>query len=276
MGESGEIMEIPRNSNDVLAKHMTGAFPEDSLRVFGIPDVRVVRALSTELDMVEIRQEFTDIVLELDDGKILHLEHQSTKEATLYRFLGYDAQLARVFKRPIRTVVLYTEDIADGPLELDAGSIQYTVENVYLARFDGERTLEIVERHLTEDSWTDEDRVRLAFALNMRYERMTRGEAFERVLALTTRLPDKTEQDYIAALILGLSGRNLTTKQEERLMEVLRMTHVVQEIEQKAREEGEVKGRTEVAKAMLARGMDIAVVSEVTGLSLEEVQSLAH
>ena len=60
-------------------------------------------------------------------------------------------------------------------------------------------------------------------------------------------------------------------------MEVLRRTHVVQEIEQKAREEGEVKGRTEVAKAMLARGMDIAVVSEVTGLSLEEVQSLlAH
>ena len=205
------------------------------------------------------------------------MEHQSTKEVTLYRFLGYDAQLARVFQRPIRTVVLYTEDITDGPLELDAGSIQYTVENVYLARFDGERTLEIVERHLAEGSWTDEDRVRLAFALNMHYERMTRDEAFERVLTLTTTIQDKVEQDYIAALILGLSGRNLTTMQEERLMEVLRMTHVVQEIEQKAREEGEVKGRTEVAKAMLARGMDIAVVSGVTGLSLEEVQSLiAH
>ena len=46
--------------------------------------------------------------------------------------------------------------------------------------------------------------VRLAFALNMHYERMTRGEAFERVLALTTRLPNRTEQDYIVALILGL------------------------------------------------------------------------
>ena len=252
---------------------MTGAFPRDSLRVFGIPDVRVVRALPTELDIVEIRQEFTDIVLELDDGQILHLEHQSTKEATLYRFLGYDAQLARVFQRPIRTVILYTEDIADGPLELDAGSIQYKVDNVYLARFDGERTLGIVERHLTEGSWTDEDRVRLAFALNMHYEGITRGEAFERVLALTTRLPNRVEQDYIAALILGLSGRNLTTRQEERLMEVLRMTHVVQEIEQKAREEG----RMETAKAMLAKGMDAALVSEVTGLSLEEVQRLlAH
>jgi len=55
------------------------------------------------------------------------------------------------------------------------------------------------------------------------------------------------------------------------------MTHVVQEIEQKAREEGEVKGRTEVAKAMLADGVDIARVARYTGLSLEEVQSLlAH
>ena len=270
MGESGEIMEIPRNSKDVLAKHMTGAFPKDSLRVFGIPDVRVVRALSTELDVVEIRQEFTDIVLELDDGRILHLEHQSTKETALYRFLGYDAQLARIFKRPIRTVVLYTEDVTDGPLELDAGSIQYTVENVYLARFDGEHMPEIVERHLTEGSWTDEDRVRLAFALNMHYERITRDEAFEWVLVLTTRIPDKAEQDYIAALILGLSGRNLTTKQEERLMEVLRMTHVVQEIEQKAREEG----RIDVAKAMLADGMDLERIARLTRLSIEELERL--
>ena len=89
--------------------------------------------------MVVIRQEFASTVLELDDGRILHLEHQSTKEATLHRFLGYDAQLARVFQRPIRTVILYTEDVVDGPLDLDAGSIQYKVDNVDLARFDGER-----------------------------------------------------------------------------------------------------------------------------------------
>ncbi|MHB1681227.1 MAG: Rpn family recombination-promoting nuclease/putative transposase [Bacilli bacterium] len=48
-----------------------------------------------------------------------------------------------------------------------------------------------------------------------------------------------------------------------------------------AREEGMEKGREEarreVARVMLARGMDVALVSEVTGLSLEEVQGLlAH
>ena len=48
-----------------------------------------------------------------------------------------------------------------------------------------------------------------------------------------------------------------------------------------AMEQGETKGETKkalaVARAMLAKGMDVALVSEVTGLSVEEVQSLlAH
>lgn len=70
-------MKIPRNSVDVLSKHLTDACPGDVLEVIGIHDVNVIRALPTELEKVEIRQEFTDIVLELDNGCLLYLEFQN-------------------------------------------------------------------------------------------------------------------------------------------------------------------------------------------------------
>ena len=71
----------------------------------------------------------------------------------------------------------------------------------------------------------------------------------------------------------------------EQLKGIMRKIPLIQEIMEGSYEEGlrkgEVEGwkdvRTEVARVMLARGMDIALVSEVTGLSSEEVQSLlAH
>ena len=44
-----------------------------------------------------------------------------------------------------------------------------------------------------------------------------------------------------------------------------------------AEDKGRMEGRMETARAMLAEGMDVALVSKVTGLSLEEVQRLlAH
>ena len=38
--------------------------------------------------------------------------------------------------------------------------------------------------------------------------------------------------------------------------------------------DGEAKGKAEIAKAMLAEGLDVSVVSKCTGLTHEEIQSL--
>ncbi len=46
------------------------------------------------------------------------------------------------------------------------------------------------------------------------------------------------------------------------------------EAEDKGRVEGRMEGRMETARTMLAKDMDIALVSDVTGLSLEEVERL--
>lgn len=263
-------MNMPRNVKDILSKHLLGAFPEDGLEVLGISDVHVVRTLATELDVVEIRQEFTDIVLELDDNTVFHVEFQTTREPELYRFLMYDVQLAMKFGRNVRTVILYIGDIHDAPEQLDIGTVKYSVENVYLMNFDGDAALDTVERHIMTGEWTEQDRIRLAFALHMRYSRQTRKEAFEKILEITKQIPDKYEQNYTASLILGLSGRSLTEAEQIRLKEELKMTDLIKEIADESR----LEAVREVAQRLLALGDNVEKVAKVTGLPQAEVEEI--
>lgn len=276
-------MKIPRNSMDIISKHLVGALPEESLRVLGVQGVNIVRAMPTELDAVDIRQEFTDVVFELSDGDLFHMEFQTTKETTLHRFLMYDAQLSAKFSRKIRTVVLYTREIETAADHLDIGTAYYQVENVFLSRFDGDAVLSKLQQHVAEKHWTLEDRIFLAFALYMRFKHISKETAFEKVLDITRNIEDRREQDYIVALLLGLHAKRLSESELERLKEVLKMTDIVRDIIKEVEEEtmkkgiqqgiqqGQHKQAVQTAKRMLSKGFSEEEIVELTGLSKQEV-----
>ena len=90
------------------------------------------------------------------------------------------------------------------------------MKNIFLSSFDGDHVLDAVQRHLSESAWEVEDRVRLAFAFQMQFTSMTKGEAFERILRITLQISDKGEQDYVTALILGINGKQLSKAQKKR------------------------------------------------------------
>ena len=286
------MIRLPRQSKDILLKHLAGAFPDDALAVLGLDGIHVERVLPTELPIIEVRQGFTDVVLELHDHHILHLEFQSKSEATLDRFLVYDAYLYVKWHRPIRTIVLYTGRYQPRSTTIDAGTLSYQVERIYLRKMDDDAILETVEQHLETGQWDGHDRIRLAFALHMHCCQINRNQTFTKVLTLTQRIPNDQEKNYVTALILGLSGSPLTPKQSEQLKEVLRMTEVLREIEREAEQRGEQRGREEgraeglqeglrmkalaVAQELLALGLSVDMVVQATKLSREEVEALAR
>ncbi len=281
-------MHKPRHAQDIVLKHLIHALPHDALAALGIEGVHVVQALPTEFDEVDIKQSFADVVFEVDDGRMVHLEFQSTKEPNLHRFLRYDSLLHEKYIQPIRTIVLYTSGVKDAPEQLDAGTLQYHVENVFLHHFDGDHLLDEIENHIQHDDWTDQDRIRLAFALHMRYERMTQEEAFERVMRLVQTIPDPSEQNFTTTVILAISGRMMTKEQEDRLKEALKMTNIVREIEQEAKEEGRKEGleqgleqgheeeKREIARMLLKLGDSVEKISKATGLSAETIEQLKN
>lgn len=273
---------IPRISKDILAKHLANALSGDALEVLGLSGINVVQAMPIVPDPVDIQQEFTGFVFELNDGTVFHIELQSKQEPALYRFYLYDVQLAIEYDRKIRTIILYVGGVHNAPENLDIGTGRYHIENVYLNQLNGDTALDTVLRHLETGDWAEQDRIRLAFALHMRFERRTKEEAFDQILTFTTLIPDRYEQNYVTALILGLAGQSITKEQRNHLLEVLKMTDVLREFEQETLEkgrkeglqEGIQKGLMDVAKRMLSKGSSVADVKEMTGLSESEVEAI--
>lgn len=86
---------MPRDEKDTIMKALTGALSKDSLKVLGISGVRVAKALPTELDTLK---QHVDMLWQMDDGRLFHLEFQTNGESSLHRFLMYDARLAEQYQ----------------------------------------------------------------------------------------------------------------------------------------------------------------------------------
>ncbi len=52
------------------------------------------------------------------------------------------------------------------------------------------------------------------------------------------------------------------------------LTELADRIRKKAKEEGREEGKIDDAKKMKQKGMDVALISEITGLSVEEIEKL--
>ena len=89
---------------------------------------------------------------------------------------------------------------------------------------------------------------------------------------------DREEQNYIAALILGCSGRQLSREQTAQVLEVLEMTELMRIVEQKVTKKGWQEGQLEAnqatARRLLALGIDVPIVADATGLTEDAIRRL--
>ena len=255
---------------DTLLKALTKSLSGGALKAVGVYEVELAEALPTELPANTLR---IDMAWRMQDNRLFHLEFQSTRESELYRFLEYDVRLARYHKTKIRTVVLYHAAVTRAPEELDIGTAQYRVENVYLADLDGDAALDEVTRHLRAGNWHPEDRLRLALAMSM--DVRNHEKAFERVLSLVPKVPDEAERNLVVAALLALGEKGLSEIEQARLRKELRqVSKIAQDLYEEGREEGEAKKAVAVARAMLADGMDVERIARLTGLPVEELEQL--
>jgi len=263
----------PHNSKDLLLKHLAQSLSGRALEWMGIDDVHIVSALPTEQPVLDMHGQFMDSAFLTDTGVLLHLEYQSSREPDLYRFLKYDAVLSETYKKPVRTVVLYTDGL-EAPDRLDAGYLRYRVDNVFLRARDGQATLERIELQMRAGKWTIEDRLDLAFLPYMRHPEWSHRDVVEKTAAIAQAIPDDDERNLAAALILLMSAKNLSEEAVLRLKEALMMTDVVKVIARDEYEKGKIEGKIEVARSMLARGLDERTIAEVTGLTKEQIEKL--
>jgi len=231
--------------------------------------------LPTVLRVAEVKEERVDFLFRLADESLLHLEFQTTSRVEdLYRFAGYDLKLAERYRNTIRTAVIYSGRVKEGPEGLEHGSLVYRVTNVYLNRMDGEKEYEYIKGKVERgEELSGPEMVRLVFLPLMRH-RQREGEVALEAAKLAKELRDE-RQNFVLAAIVGLSDKYMDEGDKRRLLEVIKMTQIERWIREEGRIEGRIEGEREkalsTARAALKKGFSPEDVAEITGLSLEEV-----
>ncbi|MBQ6779034.1 MAG: Rpn family recombination-promoting nuclease/putative transposase [Acidaminococcaceae bacterium] len=114
------------------------------------------------------------------------------------------------------------------------------------------------------------------------------GDLTENIF-LNVKAADKTDDEELAAFLRYVNGQRATTsftrqldKEATRIknnddwrLKAMTLDMEITDMKKREREKGKQEGKIEIAKAMLAEGMEISKVARLTKLSVKEVTALA-
>lgn len=145
-------------------------------------------------------------------------------------------------------MVVYGRGILRAPSTLDCGFYPFKVHNVFMAKRDGEAVLAGIRERLDRGEVLDEAaRIELMLLPLMSVKRPL-VDVVEDVTRLAGLLP-KAEREEIIGTVIGLAYATIKATEAARLLEVLRMSNVIEdfvvELLLRGRREGREEGREE-------------------------------
>lgn len=222
---------ISREAKDLVQKMIADVFQSSLTEWYGLSDMRIIATRPSAVPLISVQEHLLDRVFELADHSLLHLEFQSTREHTLYRFYRCAVVLTLQYQQPIRTVVVYLVPMRDAPTRLDLGSVDYSVQNISIADKDGHAIWERL-RTLPPDGWSEGDVLDLAF---FPFMEDPRPQAERAMLAarLAGTIPGGMGR-LASAFIVGLTSSLVEPDVLKSLKEVIRMNDLITELEREA------------------------------------------
>jgi len=274
---------IAHNYQDIIFKKMAELFKDETLEYYGLNLPKIVSVKPTELPTIKVSNQNMDFVFELEDNSLLHLEFQTThKKADLLRFLQYDLALYAKEKRKINTAVIYSGKYKKAKKGLEIGSINYTVQQVFMIKYDGvKRYQEIKEKIEKSEELTDKDLMDIVFLALMKNEK-EEEEVVEEAIKLATKIADEDKKDVVIGAVLAIADKYVREQYISKLKEVIRMTRIgaslFEEGIEKGKEEGELEGKKELVLEILnqrfGKEFDKELEEKIKKASEEEINKI--
>ncbi|WP_018085688.1 hypothetical protein [Desulfurispora thermophila] len=182
-------------------------------------------------------------------------------------------------------MVVYAGEISRAADTLLKGTVDYRVHNAYLHGYDGDAIYQRLQQKAEKgDPFTRQEMLELIF-LPLMKSSADRSEMAIKAAELA-KANETPETPFLLGAIIAISDKFMEEDARRKLLEVLKMTKIEQWIREEARAEGwmlgkqeglaqgELKKARESALAALRKGLDPQLVSEITGLPLEDVLEL--
>ncbi len=247
---------ISRAAKDLVQKMIADVFQSSLTEWYGLSDMRIIGTRPSAVPLISVQEHLLDRVFVLADHSLLHLEFQSTRERTLYRFYRYAVALTLQYQTPVRTVVIYLVPAGDAPTRLELGSVDYTVQNISIAEKDGTATWARL-RTLAPEDWAEGDIMDLAFFPFMKDAR-TQAERAILAAKLASTIPGGMGR-LASALIVGLTSSLVEPDVLKSMKEVIRMNDLITELAQEALARGWKEGIERGRELGLEQGKELGL-----------------
>ena len=203
--------------------------------------------LPTELPTIEASDRVSDHVFLLEDDSYAIVDYESAyKSENKIKYLEYATRLARHYFKvgnvlKIRIIVVYTCDVESAEDSFDIGAIHLKVEQTFLSKIDGRSELaKIKDKLQNHEKLTDEDLMRLTILPLTQKGQEAKEAMIDEVIdtAEIMQKEDDTGTSFVLSAMYVAAGNFITSKQEDRIKEVLDMTALGRRYEQERKQYG--------------------------------------
>ncbi|MBN1075028.1 hypothetical protein DVV91_11820 [Clostridium botulinum] len=264
------------NYEDMIMKRAMDIFAEDGLKFFGI-DKKVKDTGSTEIVVLEIKNMFMDYTFLMEDDTYIHFEFQTTNKGVtdLRRFRTYESLLNMQTGKDVVTYVVYSGDIKNPLSGYESGINSYRVNAISMANKDGDKIFnDIIDKMKSGEELSKQDIIALTFTPIMG-GKLSKGDKIVNAIRVVKDI-DKDYRYDVESILYAFANKFLSGKDLEKVREEIKMTELgkslIEEGIEKGKSEGKQENAIETAKRAIKKGMSNDVISELTELSIEDIE----
>ena len=244
--------EIAYQNKDITSKLMAETLKGRSLAAFGLPELKIVDILPTNLPVIESNELRLDNLFLLSDGSLAIIDYESSfSRENFVKYLNYIARVIRRFAirrelkdlKQLKMVVIYTADVESAEERYDLGGLILVVESAYLIHLDGSQIYHRLKNKIDAgEKLTEEELMELMILPLTVKGKKRKQETIEKAVNLGKRLPDREGQLKVIAGILTFTDKVIDRAYAKKLEEEMQMTLVGQMLMDEGYQRGMEKG----------------------------------
>ena len=245
--------EIAYQNKDITSKLMAETLKGKSLAAFGLPELKIVDILPTNLPVIESNELRLDNLFLLSDGSLAIIDYESSfSRENFVKYLNYIARVIRRFAvrrelkdlKQLKMVVIYTADVERAEERYDLGGLILIVESAYLIHLDGSQIYDRLKHKIDAGEKLAEEELMELMILPLTVKgKKRKQETIEKAVTLGKRLPDREGQLKVIAGILTFTDKVIDRAYAKKLEEEMQMTLVGQMLRDEGYQRGMEKGR---------------------------------
>lgn len=278
--------DIAYQNKDITAKAMADTLKGRSLAAFGLPHLKVVDILPTNLPAVESNELRLDNLFVLDDGSVAIIDYESDyKKENFIKYVNY---IARVMKRyagkkqldllvRIKMIVIYTADVDKAETVYDLEGIRLLIEPAFLVKFDTHAIFKRLGDKIYRKEMLSEEEVMELMILPLTVKgHMEKNTIITAAVNLAKQLEPPKQALQALAGILTFSDKIIDKTYKKRIMEEMRMTQIAQMFMEEGRLEGEKNAEEKIVRIMLSKNKSAEEIHRDTDLPMEFIKDVIN